>query len=281
MDIYENYKFDLVGKIGSMALIRKEDSDIDYNIFSRIGTQLKPGMIWVSSGATEIGRIDYMKRNGIELSGLPDDDKTDYAAQGQTILMQNYRQFINPNIGVRQVLLEHTHFNDPEKREHIKKLFIRCALQNSIPIVNYNDPVSEHENRKMELTKLRTQTERETEIVECIDNDETAAVIAGLVQTKILLILTSTNGIYENPQDEKTLIRNISGKDSEELIYNISKAQKNCIGASRKGAQGAFAKLEYMKKPAVRGTIVIIGNGKYSFDQLIKGTVPCTRIAIE
>ena len=47
-----DYQFDLVGKIGSMALIRKEDKDIDYNIFSRLGAELKPGMIWVTSGAT-------------------------------------------------------------------------------------------------------------------------------------------------------------------------------------------------------------------------------------
>lgn len=45
----------LVGKIGSMALIRRGDSDIDYNIFSRIGAELRPGMVWVSSGAVEIG----------------------------------------------------------------------------------------------------------------------------------------------------------------------------------------------------------------------------------
>lgn len=31
------FDFELVGKIGSMALIRKGDQDIDYNIFSRIG----------------------------------------------------------------------------------------------------------------------------------------------------------------------------------------------------------------------------------------------------
>lgn len=30
------YDFELVGKIGSMALIRREDADIDYNIFSRL-----------------------------------------------------------------------------------------------------------------------------------------------------------------------------------------------------------------------------------------------------
>ena len=53
-----NFEYDVVGKIGSMALIRKEDNDIDYNIFSRLSAELRPGMIWVSSGATEIGRLD-------------------------------------------------------------------------------------------------------------------------------------------------------------------------------------------------------------------------------
>ena len=57
------YDFDLVGKIGSMALIRREDADIDYNIFSRLGSELKPGMIWVTSGAAEIGRPRRARRS--------------------------------------------------------------------------------------------------------------------------------------------------------------------------------------------------------------------------
>ena len=72
-----DYQFELVGKIGSMALIRKEDQDIDYNIFARLGRELKPGMIWVTSGATEIGRLDYINRTGKELTGDPEQDKTD------------------------------------------------------------------------------------------------------------------------------------------------------------------------------------------------------------
>ncbi len=97
-------------------------------------------MIWVTSGATEIGRLDYLKRTGCELCGSDDEIKADYAAQGQSILMQNYRQFIHQEYGVRQLLVEHTHFNDPEKREHIRRLLIRAAQQKTIPIVNYNDP---------------------------------------------------------------------------------------------------------------------------------------------
>lgn len=274
---YDNYEFELVGKIGSMALIRKEDNDIDYNIFSRIGAQLRPGMIWVSSGATEIGRVDYMKRTRHELAGEVNEVKTDYAAQGQTLLMSNYRQFIRPEYGVRQVLVEHTHFNDPEKREHIRRLLVRAAMQNAVPIVNYNDAVSDDENRKMELTQLRS---RSPNVVECVDNDETAAVITGIVRAKLLVILTSTTGIYSDPGDPGTLVERITGETPEEITQNIRTLQKACVGASRQGASGAFAKLEYILDPVLRGTTVIIGHARYSLSQLIDGIAPCTRVGI-
>ena len=66
-------KFDveLVGKIGSMALIDKQDNMIDYTRVARLSRELRPGYIWVTSGATEIGRLDYMMRAGRELPGGP------------------------------------------------------------------------------------------------------------------------------------------------------------------------------------------------------------------
>ena len=175
------FGYDLVGKIGSMALVRKEDNDIDYNIIARLSSELRPGMIWVSSGATEIGRLDYIKRNSKELCGNIDEVKTDYAAQGQSILMENYRRFIHPSYSVRQVLVEHLHFNDPEKREHLRRFLIRAKDQKAIPIVNYNDPVSFAENRRMELMQIQSRTDGP--VVECIDNDETAAVITSIVRS--------------------------------------------------------------------------------------------------
>ena len=75
-------KLDLVVKIGSMALIQKDENAIDYNIFQRLGGDLRPGMILVTSGATEIGRLDYLKRTGHELTGVTEQDKVDYSAQG-------------------------------------------------------------------------------------------------------------------------------------------------------------------------------------------------------
>ncbi len=272
------YDFDLVGKIGSMALIRQEDADIDYNIFSRLGRELRPGMIWVTSGAAEIGRLDYIRRTGHELTCDSVDAKTDYAAQGQTILMEQYRHFIRQEYSVRQVLVEHQHFNDEEKREHIRRFFLRAREQGAIPIVNYNDPVSDEENRKWELSALR----RENRVVhECVDNDETAAVIAGLVRTRVLLIMTSTEGIYADPADPSTLVRDVLAKDEDTLEAKIRELQRHCIGASRAGANGAYAKLEYALGPALRGTTVIIGHARHRISDLTQGRVPCTRIGID
>ncbi|MBQ6382864.1 MAG: uridylate kinase [Clostridia bacterium] len=271
------YEFDLVGKIGSMALIRKEDQDIDYNIFSRLGAELKPGMIWVTSGATEIGRLDYIKRTGCELCGDPEQDKADYSAQGQAILMQNYRQFVRPEYGIRQILVEHPHFNDPEKREHIRQLLIRSARQKTIPIVNYNDPVSDEENRKMELAARREQG---GEVHECVDNDETAAVIARLVRARTLVLMTSTEGIYQVPGDPSTLVRDVTGSSFQAVEAQVRELQKSCVGASRAGANGAGAKLEYALECVRSGTTVIIGHARHHLSDLTEGRVPCTRIGI-
>lgn len=275
----EEFEVELVGKIGSMALICKQDNDIDYNIFRRLSVQLKPGMIWVSSGATEIGRLDFMKRNhGTELTGDIEQIKADYAAQGQSILMETYRRFIPHEFSVRQFLVEHQHFNNPEKREHIRDILLRATRQRAVPIVNYNDPVSSEENRKLELDTLRSNGDNE--VVECIDNDETAAVIAELVHARMLLIMTGVEGIYMDPYDPDTLVREVAGSDPDELEREVRKLQACCNGSSRRGAGGARAKLEYIIPVARNGTTVIIGNARYTIEDLVAGKVPQTRIGI-
>lgn len=271
-------KFDveLVGKIGSMALIDKKDNIVDYTRIARLSRELKPGYIWVSSGATEIGRLDYIARTGVELPPT-EESKTDYAAQGQAILMQIYRQFTDPNYSLRQVLVEHQHFNDPVKREHLKLLLQRCMQQKAIPIINYNDAVSVEENRRMEISALLKTGER---VHECVDNDETAAQIACLLKARLLVILTGVDGIYSDPNDPSTLIPEIAGKDDAEIVSNIESYKQYCNGASRAGANGAKAKLEYIKDAAAQGCTVFIANAKYSLKEILQGSVPCTRVGI-
>lgn len=272
-------KFDieLVGKVGSMALVNKEHDDIDYNIIARISRQLTPGVIWVTSGATEIGRLDYIKRNGVELNGDINQVKADYSAQGQTILMENYRQFMDSRFSLRQILVEHYHFNDDAKKKHLADMLLRCPKQNAIPIINYNDPVSDEEVRKFEIKSLKTTRPK---VVECVDNDETASQIALLVKPRYLVILTSTNGIYTDKNNSSTLISKISGKDTYELIESIEHYQNYCDGASRAGANGARAKLEYIKEPAKNGTTVFIANSKYMLKDIISGVAPSTKVGL-
>lgn len=273
-----NSVYDVVVKIGSMALIHNEDGDLDYNIFSRLGKALKPGMLLVSSGATEIGRLDYINRNGHEAAGDVEDVKTDYSAQGQTILMKNYRRFISQAYSVRQLLVEHSHFNDAEKREHILKFLLRAPEQNAIPIINYNDPVSSEENRRMELKVLGNNGQR---VVECVDNDETASIVAMLVKARKLVILTSVNGIYKVRGDESTLIREITGKTPQELEENVNNAIGFCKGASREGANGAGAKLKYTLGPAKLGTHVYISSAANRIADILEGTAPSTHIYLQ
>lgn len=271
------FDVELVGKIGSMALINKENNMLDYTLIAKISKELRPGYIWVTSGAVETGRLDYVQRTGKELKGEAEDIKTDYAAQGQSILMSTYRQFIDPRYSIRQVLIEHQHFNDEIKREHLKQMLLRAKDQNAIPIINYNDAVSIEENRRLEIKSLKQSHKN---VVECVDNDETASQIAVLVKAKTLLILTSADGIYRDSKNPNTLIEEISGKDTLEVLDNITECESYCNGASRVGANGARAKLEYVKEAVKIGTTVIIANSKYNIKDIFSGKARCTKIGV-
>jgi len=272
-------KFDteLVGKIGSMALIDKNSNILDYTLIARLSSELRPGYIWVTSGAAETGRLDYIKRTGKELKGEPEDIKTDYASQGQSILMSTYRQYVDSKYSIRQVLVEHQHFNDEKKREHLKAMLIRCKEQNAIPIINYNDAISTEESRRFEIQSLKNKNKK---VVECVDNDETATQIACLVHAKNLLILTSADGIYKDSKNPDTLISEISGATVYEVLDNITACENYCNGASRAGANGAKAKLEYIKDAVKIGTNVIIANAKYSIKDILSGKAKATRIGV-
>lgn len=271
------FDIELVGKIGSMALIDTEYSDMNYNVIARISRELRPGYVWVTSGATEIGKLDYIKRNGKPLEGDEEENKTDYAAQGQSVLMQTYRQFVDSRYSVRQILVEHQHFNDAEKREHLCDMLRRCPKQNAIPIINYNDAISCEENRKFEINRIK---ESGGHAIECVDNDETASQIACLVKCRTLLILSTTDGILSNPEDKASLVERVSGKDIYELLENVEELQQHCVGASRAGAHGARAKLEYIKEPLKNGTSVIIASGRYSIRSILDGSARATRIGL-
>ena len=117
-------------------------------------------------------------------------------------------------------------------------------------------------------------------VVELVDNDETAAQVACLVKAKLLVILTNLDGIYRDINDKNSLITEISGKNIYEVLAGIDDAEKNCVGASRAGANGAKAKLEYIKPCVQNGTKVIIASSRFDMEDIIAGSVPCTTISV-
>ena len=93
--------------------------------------------------------------------------------------------------------------------------------------------------------------------------------------------MTSTEGIYQNPADPSTLVRDVTARTPQELEVAIRKLQSNCVGASRAGANGARAKLEYALQSAKAGTTVIIGHARHHLRDLVDGRVACTRIGVD
>jgi glutamate 5-kinase len=129
----------------------------------------------------------------------------------------------------------------------------------------------------MEIQSLR---EKGGDIVELVDNDETAAQIACLVGARTLLIMTGVDGIYRDPHDPSTLIEKITGANAGEVIAAIDAAKASCTGSSRAGANGAAAKLEYVKAPVAKGTTVVIAGARHSIADAVAGRVRRTVIGI-
>ena len=81
--------------------------------------------------------------------------------------------------------------------------------------------------------------------------------------------------------DECTLVWEIIADNAEELNEKIEYYEGYCNGASRRGANGAAAKLNYIKEPAKMGTTVFIANSKFGIKAVLEGNAPSTKICLK
>ena len=136
-------------------------------------------MILVTSGAVAVG-VDRM--------GLPGKPKTipgkqAAAAVGQGVLMHTYEKFF-ADYGqiVAQVLITKTEAIDRHRYTNTRNTFMELMRQRVIPIVNENDVVA--------LDELKIG-----------DNDNMSALVAGIVDADLVIILSDVDGLYTaNPQ---------------------------------------------------------------------------------
>ena len=191
----------------------------------------------VSSGAIAAG----LKKLG--LKEKPKDIKLKQAAAaiGQSSLMWAYEQgFSNFNKKVAQVLLTRDDITNRLRYINAKNTLFTLLSYGIIPVINENDPVAVEE-------------------IKFGDNDMLAALVAGLVEAEMLVILSDVDGLYT--KDPKH-------KDAEfidtvdEITPDIEKIAGDRGSAVSTG--GMYSKVLAAKQATDHGIPVVIMSGKKS-----------------
>ena len=192
-------------------------------------------MILVTSGAVAVG-VDRM--------GLPGKPKTipgkqAAAAVGQGVLMHTYEKFF-ADYGqiVAQVLITKTEAIDRHRYTNTRNTFMELMRQRVIPIVNENDVVA--------LDELKIG-----------DNDNMSALVAGIVDADLVIILSDVDGLYTaNPQTHPDAV---IVPEVVEITPEIE-ASAGGVGSAR-GTGGMATKIQAAKAATSSGIHLVIASG--------------------
>ena len=192
-------------------------------------------MILVTSGAVAVG-VDRLG-----LAKKPDTipGKQAAAAVGQGVLMHTYEKFF-ADYGqvVAQVLLTKTESLDRHRYTNSRNTFMELLRQRVIPIVNENDVVA--------LDELKIG-----------DNDNMSALVAGIVDADLVIILSDVDGLYTaNPQThpEAKLVHTVT---------EITPAIEESAGGAGtlRGTGGMATKIQAAKAATSSGINLVIASG--------------------
>lgn len=242
----------IVIKIGSNIIADKK-TGLDVSRISAIAADvceaIKMGFqaIVVSSGAIAAG----MCKLGLKEKPKDIQLKQAAAAIGQSSLMWAYeKSFDERGEKVAQILLTREDFSDRKRYINSKNTLITLLSCGVVPVINENDTVAVDE-------------------IKFGDNDQLAAMVAGIIDADRLVILSDVDGLYTgNPQLEKN-VRLIS------VVEKITPEIESIAGGagSSVGTGGMYSKVIAAKKATSNGVTVNILNGKKSglIVSLLKG----------
>ena len=190
-------------------------------------------VILVSSGAVACGRRELQVDHHLDSV----EQRQLFSAIGQVKLVNLYYDlFREYNIHIGQVLTMKSNFETPDQYKN-QQACMEVMLQNGVlPVVNENDTVC--------VTELMFT-----------DNDELSGLIARMLKTDTLVLLSNIDGIYDgNPADaDANVIRTVAPGESLEKYIQPSK--------SSAGRGGMESKYNTAKAVADAGIKVIIANG--------------------
>lgn len=193
-------------------------------------------IILVTSGAVAVG----VNRLGLAEKPKTIPGKQAAAAVGQGILMHVYEKlFAEYGQIVAQVLLTRIDAVDRHRYTNSRNTFQALLKQKVIPIVNENDVVA--------LDELKIG-----------DNDNMSALVAGIVDADVDIILSDVAGLYtENPQSNPnaTLLSEVNDITPEIEASAGGAGSKNAVG-------GMFTKLQAAKAAVSSGINLVIASGQ-------------------
>ena len=204
-------------------------------------------MILVSSGAVAVG----VDRLGLPAKPSTIPGKQACAAVGQGVLMHTYEKlFADYGQIVAQVLITRTEAIDRHRYTNCRNTFMTLLQQGVIPIVNENDVVA--------LDELKIG-----------DNDNMSALVAGIVDADLVIILSDIDGLYTaNPatHPEATLVHTV-----QEIAPEIE-ASAGGVGSSR-GTGGMATKIQAAKAATNSGIQLVIASGteKNAIPRILQG----------
>ncbi len=215
------------------------------------------GTLNVSRIAHLVDQIAFLRKNGVEVvvvsSGavaagravLEPAKKTDavsqrqlWAALGQVKLISRYSDFFGEHgLVCAQVLSTKENFSSRRHYLNMQNCITTLLDNKVIPIVNENDTIS--------VTELMFT-----------DNDELSGLIASMVNSEALILLSNVNGVYNaHPENENAKLI--------QQIYINDKEPENAIssGQSDFGRGGMLTKFRIAQKVAGDGIGVHVANG--------------------
>jgi glutamate 5-kinase len=230
----------IVVKVGT-STITYPNCSRNFGQFDRITRELSnlhnqgKEIILVTSGAIAVG----VERLGLKSKPKTIPGKQAAAAVGQGILMNTYEKcFSEYGQTVAQVLLTRMEVLDRHRYANSRNTFMTLLKQNVIPVVNENDVVA--------LDDLKIG-----------DNDNLSALVAGIVDADLVIILSDVNGLYTaNPatHPDATLVSEVEA---------ITPAIEMSAGEAGTGfATGGMAtKIQAAKAATSSGINLVIASG--------------------
>ncbi len=188
-------------------------------------------VVLVSSGAILAGRerLKLEARPSVQL-------KQAAAAVGQSRLMRAWETaFARSKITVAQVLLSGDDLRDRGRYLNARNTMLTLLRLGVVPIVNENDTVAVEE-------------------IKFGDNDGLSALVAGLVDASLLVLLTDQEGLYSDDPRSNPDARLIS-----EVRAGAAAARTGKAGP--KGTGGMESKVRAASQAAEGGVLAVVANG--------------------